>query len=48
MATALTTVKVFPTGMRLNEYVALEEGYFTGQGLDVQILWDVLRGQMVR
>ena len=48
MAKALITVKVFPTGMRLNEYVALEEGYFAGQGLDVQILWDVLRGQMVR
>lgn len=48
MAQALTQVKVFPTGMRLNEYVALEEGYFAQEGLDVQILWDVLRGQMVR
>ena len=48
MAQKLTPVKVFPTGMRLNEYVALEEGFFLEEGLEVEILWDVLRGQMVR
>ncbi|MEE2995740.1 MAG: hypothetical protein VX700_01220 [Pseudomonadota bacterium] len=44
----MTNVKVFPTGMRLNEYVALEEGFWRDEGLEVEILWDVLKGQMVR
>lgn len=44
----LTKVKVFPTGMRLNEYVAYEEKFWVEEGLDVEILWGVLRGQMVR
>ena len=48
MPDELIKIKAFPTGMRLNEYVALEEGLFAAQGLDVEILWDVLKGQMVR
>ena len=48
MAAALTKVKVFPTGMRLNEYVALEEGFWRAEGLEVEMLWDVLKGQMLR
>lgn len=48
MTESLTGVKVFPTGMRLNEYVALKEGFWRDEGLEVEILWDVLRGQMVR
>jgi NitT/TauT family transport system substrate-binding protein len=44
----LTRIKVFPTGMRLNEYVALEEGFYAAEGLDVEIMWDVLKGQMDR
>lgn len=48
MSDALINVRVFPTGMRLNEYVALEEGFWREEGLDVDILWDVLRGQMER
>lgn len=48
MVDALTAVKVFPTGMRLNEYVAMEAGFWRDEGLDVEILWDVLRGQMSR
>ena len=43
-----TKVQVFPTGMRLNEYVALEEHFFEAEGLEVEIMWDVLRGQMAR
>ncbi len=48
MTAELTRIKVFPTGMRLNEYVALEEGFYAAEGLDVEIMWDVLKGQMVR
>jgi len=48
MAATLTKVRVFPTGMRLNEYVALEEGFWRDEGLDVEMLWDVLKAQMYR
>jgi NitT/TauT family transport system substrate-binding protein len=48
MTAPLTTIKVFPTGMRLNEYVAHEENYWRDEGLDVEILWEVLKGQMER
>jgi len=48
MTGTLTKIKVFPTGMRLNEYVAHEEGFWRDEGLDVEILWEVLKGQMVR
>lgn len=48
MAEQHTKIKVFPTGMRLNEYVAYEERMWSDEGLDVEILWDVLKGQMVR
>lgn len=48
MAKALTPVKMVPTGMRLNEYVAEQEGFWRDEGLDVEIQWDVLKGQMLR
>jgi NitT/TauT family transport system substrate-binding protein len=48
MIGSLTKIKVFPTGMRLNEYVAHDTGLFAEEGLDVEIMWDVLRGQMER
>lgn len=48
MSTQPVKLKVFPTGMRLNEYVAYEEGFWKDEGLDVEILWDVLKGQMLR
>ena len=48
MVETMTKVRVMPTGMRLNEYVALEEGFFAAEGLEVEIMWDVLRGQMAR
>ena len=48
MIDSMTNIKVFPTGMRLNEYVALEKGFWRDEGLEVEILWDVLKGQMVR
>jgi len=48
MAQKLTKVKAAPTGMRLNEYVAIEEGFFRAEGLDVEIDWQTLRGMMER
>ncbi|MBI3089455.1 MAG: ABC transporter substrate-binding protein [Candidatus Tectomicrobia bacterium] len=48
MSPELIKIKAFPTGMRLHEYVALEEGMYRDEGLDVEIMWEVLRGQMAR
>jgi len=44
----MTSVKAFPSGMRLNEYVAMEEDFWRDEGLDVEILWNDLKAQMVR
>jgi len=41
-----TKIRIFPTGMRLHEWIAFEEGYFREQGLDPEVLWDVYLGQM--
>lgn len=46
MATGLTKIKIFPTGMRLHEWIAFEEGYFHEQGLDPEVMWEVYLGQM--
>ena len=35
MAEALTRMKFAPKGMGLNDFVAMEEGYFRDAGLDV-------------
>ena len=43
---ALTKIRIFPTGMRLHEWIAFEEGYFLEQGLDPEVMWDVYLGQM--
>ena len=48
MADSPTKVKVFPTGMRLHEYVAVQEGFWADLGIEAEIMWDVLEGQMVR
>jgi hypothetical protein len=32
--------------MRLHEWIALERGYFPEQGIEPEIRWDVVRGQM--
>jgi NitT/TauT family transport system substrate-binding protein len=42
--TSLLRIKVAPKGMGLNDFVALEEGYFTGEGLEVDIDWETFRG----
>jgi len=42
----LTKIRIFPTGMRLHEWIAFEEGFFGEQGLDPEVMWDVYLGQM--
>src|SRR3954465_9021932 len=37
-------VKIAPKGMGLNDFVALEEGYFKAEGLDVEFDWKIFRG----
>ena len=39
---ALTKIRIFPTGMRLHEWIAFEEGYFRAEGLDPEVMWDVM------
>jgi NitT/TauT family transport system substrate-binding protein len=42
--TSLLRIKVAPKGMGLNDFVALEEGYFADEGLQVEIDWKTFRG----
>ena len=42
----ITRIKIFPTGMRLHEWIAFEEGFFRAQHLDPEVMWDVYLGQM--
>src|SRR5262245_66165006 len=42
----LTKIKIHPTGMRLHEWICLEEGFFEQQGLDVEVLWGVVHNKM--
>jgi NitT/TauT family transport system substrate-binding protein len=44
MATGLRPVKVAPKGMGLNDFVAMQEGYFAAEGLDVEFDWQTFRG----
>ncbi len=44
MTRTLTQVKIAPKGMGLNDFVAMEEGYFAEEGLDVQFDWKTFRG----
>src|SRR5437762_2301439 len=37
-------IKVAPKGMGLNDFVAFEEGFFTDEGLDVELDWKTFRG----
>ena len=37
MATSLKRVKVAPKGMGLNDFVAMQEGFFAAEGLDVEL-----------
>jgi len=44
MAAALTRVKIAPKGMGLNDFVAMQEGFFAAEGLDVDFDWKTFRG----
>src|SRR4026207_2114582 len=44
MAVSLKRVKVAPKGMGLNDFVAMQEGFFEAEGLDVAFDWKTFRG----
>jgi len=46
MEPQLIKINIFPTGMRLHEWIAFAEGYFRDEGLEPEVMWDVYRGQM--
>jgi NitT/TauT family transport system substrate-binding protein len=48
MADALTRMKFSPKGMGLNDFVAIEEGFFRDAGLDIEIDRDVFHGMQRR
>src|ERR1700730_11443618 len=39
-----TMIKVAPKGMGLNDFVALEQGFFADEGLDIEFDWKTFRG----
>ena len=44
MASSLKRVRVAPKGMGLNDFVAMQEGFFAAEGLDVEFDWKTFRG----
>ena len=44
MASRLHPVAVAPKGMGLYDFVAKQEGFFTAEGLDVELDWKTFRG----
>jgi hypothetical protein len=44
MSRGLTPVKVAPKGMGLNDFVAMQEGFFASEGLQVTFDWKTFRG----
>src|SRR3954447_9636374 len=42
--TTARSVKIAPKGMGLNDFVAMKEGYFAAEGLDVELDWKTFRG----
>ncbi len=44
MGNGLIRVKVAPKGMGLNDFVAMQEGFFAAEGLDVAFDWKTFRG----
>jgi NitT/TauT family transport system substrate-binding protein len=44
MGTVLHRVKIAPKGMGLNDFVAMQEGFFAAEGLDVELDWKTFRG----
>ena len=48
MTEALSRMKFSPKGMGLNDFVAMEEGFFRDEGLDVEIDRDIFHGMQNR
>jgi NitT/TauT family transport system substrate-binding protein len=44
MARELHRVRIAPKGMGLNDFVAMQEGFFAAEGLDVELDWKTFRG----
>ena len=44
MAVGSIKVKVAPKGMGLNDFVAMQEGFFAAEGLEVEFDWKTFRG----
>ena len=44
MAREMHRVKIAPKGMGLNDFVAMQEGFFAAEGLDVEFDWKTFRG----
>lgn len=44
MTTNLKNAKIAPKGMGLNDFVALQDGYFAAEGLHVEFDWKTFRG----
>jgi NitT/TauT family transport system substrate-binding protein len=44
VSTPLRKVNVAPKGMGLNDFVAMQEGFFAAEGLDVEFDWTTFRG----
>jgi NitT/TauT family transport system substrate-binding protein len=44
MAKELHRVKIAPKGMGLNDFVAMQEGFFAAEDLDVELDWKTFRG----
>src|SRR3954465_12610834 len=42
--TTARSVKIAPKGMGLNDFVAMKEGFFAAEGLDVEFDWKTFRG----
>jgi len=43
MSQALRQLKLYPTGMRLHEWIALEGNYWAGEGIEAEYMWDTIR-----
>ncbi len=48
MANSLRPVTVAPKGMGLYDFVALQEGFFAAEGLDVDLDWKTFRTAPIR
>ena len=40
---ALRNLKLYPTGMRLHEWIALEGNYWADEGIDAEYMWDTIK-----